>query len=219
MLNKLKNMALILLLGGSGGVFSAISVIRSGWLPERIQIGQWFHYSTLSTRAPDPYTRAFLADQGQIPLDFAEGISLYALQDANAEPLTGSCTYLISGIVPLARAWTISILSPDGGNLEAALNSSFPTPQGTWRRSGMSSAEMIMHKKEAIEKNNQEDKKWEHAFFQVGLAATVQSGNWLPILAEERFMVALTLYDPITHTSAHHIPADSLPKIERVRCS
>ncbi len=79
-----------------------------------VAIGSWRAHPANAKPTADPYARANMAFAGTVPLGQGEGIVLDARRDSHGRPLTGACTYLLTGEIPAARFWTLTATMATG---------------------------------------------------------------------------------------------------------
>jgi hypothetical protein len=158
-----------------------------------IEAGAWTAWPKSGSADADPYARAVLSKTGEVPLGQAEGISFLADRDDGGKPLSARCTYLISGAVPPARYWTLTVLSPNGWLVDNAAN-----------RYGLTSAEIFRR---------------HDGQFQIFVSPLMHAGNWLPTGFAERFTLMLRLYDTSISATAAGLDKASMPQLRRERCT
>jgi hypothetical protein len=171
---------------------TAVSVTR-GFGFDRVKAGPWRAMPQVPASGGDPYARAAVARSGVAPLGSAEGLGFTASVDSAGDKLTAGCDYRISGAMPSARFWTLTVTDTKG-RLVAS--------EGPARRAGFTSSEILRDAKGA---------------FEIRLAQEARPGNWLP-LAPGNFMLALRLYDSPHSLSAGVLAASEMPQILRERC-
>ncbi len=175
------------------GLGMSFYALNQGYGFGAIQLGAWTAWPRTGSPDADPYARAVLARSGEIPLGLGEGLSLIARRDDSGRELSPSCSYLIKGHVPKARAWSL-ILTDQQGRLIA-------TDLG---RSGFTSAEVVRD-----EENN----------LTIRVAREVRSGNWLAVDGQTPFVLVLKLYDTITRSNLSALEPADLPVIQRESCT
>lgn len=174
------------------GVWTAWLAVRSPVPVDAILLGPWQAWPNAGTDRVDPYSRARLARNGEIPLGSGEGLALVARVDDAGRPLDARCDYRVAGQTPSARLWTIALEDPQGrtispGNVPAALpsDSLLRLPDGS---------------------------------FQIVVSRNPQAGNWIASGAPGPFHIVVRLYD----TTARVVTALtvlSMPRIIRERCA
>lgn len=174
---------------GLGVTWFAVSNSRG---LDKVQSGAWIGWPRSGTVKADPYARAFVARAGELPLELADGLIFLATTDDDGHPLDGRCDTRISGVMPQARLWTLTLLDADGRLV----------PNDA-ERYGLTSADAIYAADGAID---------------VRLAPRARPGNWIPTGARPRLTLALRLYDaPFSFTSGAG-DASTLPRIVREAC-
>lgn len=158
-----------------------------------IQLGPWTAWPRTGSPEADPYARAVLARSGEIPLGLAEGLTLIARKDGAGQELTPSCSYVLKGRMPKARAWSL-ILTDTQGHLIAS----------NLARSGFTSGEVVRDNDLTLT---------------IFLSREVRAGNWLALGGQKPFLLVLKLYDTITRSNLSALEANDLPSLEREACS
>lgn len=158
-----------------------------------INAGVWRAWPKAGGAEIDPYSRARLARTGEIPLGLAEGLSLTAETDEAGEPLQPRCDYVLSGHMPPARYWTLTLANPEG----------YLTGKPHSRRS-LTSAEILRRA---------------DGDFDIQISARARAGNWLPIDSAGEFLLVLRLYDTAVSATASAIDASTLPRLKRGACA
>jgi hypothetical protein len=174
------------------GVSSAWFTIERGRLFGAVNVGAWTAWPQEGSTDADPYSLAMLARTGELPLGAGEGLSFTATRDSSGAPLSGRCTYAVSGSTPTARMWTLTAYDSSGRLMVNAV-----------RRSGFHSREIVR----AVDGS-----------FVITVSTGVASGNWLPIAPVDRIGLVLRLYDTPLATGSQ-IADLIMPTIERVACS
>ncbi len=157
-----------------------------------VQIGAWTTWPRSGTAEIDPYSRASFARSGELPIERADGIAFEAGIDNNRGRLDGRCDTRISGRLPSARFWTLTVYDARGRLIENPANRySFNSSEIVWNADGS---------------------------FEVTLAPRARSGNWLPTGNNERISILLRLYDaPVGLASRSGDPVE-LPNVTQVKC-
>jgi hypothetical protein len=173
------------------GIPTAWLAVERGNLFGAVTAGSWTAWPGAGSPEADPYSLAMLARTGEVPLGAGEGLSFTADTDADGMPLSGRCTYRLTGQTPAARLWTLTAYDA-GGRLMVS-----PA-----RRPGFHSREILRDP---------------DGGFVVTVAAGVQPGNWLPVGLVDRFRLVLRLYDtPLTTGSS--LAELVMPRIGRADC-
>lgn len=182
----------VLAIAAVAGFGSAYAVIVSQWRPGTMSAGPWLIGPRDGARDADPYTRAEIARESDLPLGLGEGLTFRADRDDSGRRLQGGCTYRVRGTLPTARAWTLTLVT--------ASNRLHANPAA---RYGFSSAEVLRTVDGRID---------------IGISPEAVSGDWLPAPADEPFQLVLRLYDTPVAAVSGSLRADSLPRITREMC-
>lgn len=168
-----------------------VSVTQSRGM-DAVRSGAWTGWPRSGTTQADPYARAAFARSGELPLELADGLLFLATQDSAGAPLDGRCDIRISGLLPQAQVWTLTLMDEDGRLI----------PNDA-QRYGFTSNELVYRPDGAID---------------VLLSPRARAGNWLPTGAKGRVKVALRLYDaPFSFSSATG-ESSTLPQVTTERC-
>lgn len=141
-----------------------------------LTIGQWTAWPLAGSQRADPYSKAKVAADGDVPLGAAEGLAFHARTDERGNPLERNCQYRIEGHTPTARLWTLAahdlneqvLYNPDGLPSSLVSRSLLRDQDGS---------------------------------FVVSAGPVFASGNWLEVQGSGKFQLIMRLYDtPITST-------------------
>ena len=166
--------------------------LTDGRLFGAVQIGAWTAWPDGGTPAPNPYTRGHIVRESALQLGRAEGLQFVATTDDSGEALDLSCSYTVTGRVPVSTFWTIVAVDADWTNLAA------PDTDGAMRSS-------------EIARNND-------GSFTLHVGTALHPGNWLELTGLGPMSLVLTLYDT---TALSGFSADDmrLPRIIRETCA
>jgi hypothetical protein len=165
----------------------------SSWLPVTVeQLGQWRIEARAGAIDADPYTRARVERDGEIPLGLGEGLRLIANADSDGRALDPRCVYKLGPHAPPARYWTLEAIDASGFPIENAAG-----------RYGLRSSEILRDP---------------DGGFAIYISPRAHAGNWLPVGGSSRFALALRLYDPALSGAAVGAERGSAPKVVRERC-
>jgi hypothetical protein len=167
--------------------------LSRGFSIETLKAGPWRSTPQVPATGGDPYAHAQVSRSGRVPLGSAEGLTFTASIDSAGGRLTPACDYRISGEVPAARFWTLTLTNADGELIES--------PSA---RYGLTSSEILRDAR---------------GDFVILLSRAARPGNWLPLAADRRFTIVLRLYDSPHTTSAKTIEPGELPTIIAERCA
>ncbi len=132
-------------------------------------IGAWKAWPKTGTADINPYARASIARNGELPIGSGDGIAFFARTDDRGRPLEGHCEVTVNGITPQARIWTLTLYDSDGHLVVNSLDRHGFTSQEIVRRSDGS--------------------------FEIAIAQRARAGNWLPTGGVENYVLVLRLYD------------------------
>ncbi|MBO0733499.1 MAG: DUF1214 domain-containing protein [Methylocapsa sp.] len=157
-----------------------------------IEAGPWTSWSRVGTADVDPYSRAVLAYFGEAPLSESEGINFVAYGDSSGAGFNAACEYVMTGEVPSARYWTLTLYSPEGA--------AFATPP---KRSGFTSSEVLRNS---------------GGQFEITISRRARPGNWLPSGAAAKFILVLRFYDSEFTSPSGTVDAKKMPALIKGRC-
>ncbi|MES2905729.1 MAG: DUF1214 domain-containing protein [Pseudomonadota bacterium] len=173
------------------GLATAWLALEQNWGFDRVTLGPWIGEPRAGGVDADPYTRALIVQQAQIPLGGGEGVAFNATIDNDGETLRANCTYIVRGSALPTRWWTLTVSDPSG-----AL---FTNPLG---RHGFTSQEVA---------------RTEDGEFRIIISSRVQPWNWLPIPPDGPLRLTLRFYDtPLT--TAAGLQKQELPAIRKEGC-
>ena len=158
-----------------------------------LNIGAWTAWPKSGSVDIDPYARANIARTGELPTGIGDGVAFYAHGDDARNSFDGRCTFLISGMTPAARYWTITLYDPEGKLVANALD-----------RHSFTSDEIV--------RNN-------NGNFAITVAPLARPGNWLPTGGVDKFVLVLRLYDTPIGVSTGTTKEGPMPSVVRKGCS
>jgi len=161
--------------------------------PGEFAMGAWKAAPTKGSATIEPFARAAIARSGALPLGQGDGIALIARHDDAGRPLDGRCDVVISGSMPAARYWTLTLHDPQGGLIA--------NPVG---RYGLTSREILWGPGGGVE---------------ITAADRARPGNWLPTGGAARYVLALRLYDTPMNLATRSGRATTMPSITAGTCS
>jgi len=157
-----------------------------------IAAGPWTSFSRIGATDVEPYSRAILAYYGETPLSESQAISFISYVDSSGAEFNAACDYALSGEVPPARYWTLTLYSPEGALVANPAN-----------RYGFTSNEIL---------RNAEGQ------FEITIAPHARPGNWLPSGGASRFVLVLRLYDSDLSVASGTIEAAKMPVLVKGSC-
>jgi len=158
-----------------------------------LTIGAWTAWPKSGSVDIDPYARATIARTGELPIGTGDGVAFYARTDNAGNAFDGRCTFVISGMTPAARYWTITLYDPQGRLVANTID-----------RHGFTSAEIV---REA------------NGSFAINIGPRARPGNWLPSGGIERFVLVWRLYDTPIGVASLTTKEGPMPAIVRKGCS
>ncbi|WP_297322318.1 DUF1214 domain-containing protein [uncultured Bartonella sp.] len=156
----------------------------------RLTIGQWEAFPLAGTAEADAYARARAAKRGDISLGRTEGLIFQLWRDNNDHPLKSQCTYLLKGLLPETRLFTL--YGVDHGLHPLWIDDKLPTE--------LYSGNVVWDKDGTLN---------------VVISPSAQPGNWLATTGNRQYGLILTLYDtPIATSTA--LQTLNMPVVEAV---
>jgi hypothetical protein len=134
-----------------------------------LTLGAWTAYPRVGTTGIDPYARAAIARNGELPVGLGDGITFTATADDLGRPLDGRCNVVVSGTTPPARYFTLTLYTPSGQLVDNSLD-----------RHGYTSQELLRDAS---------------GDFEVIISPMARPGNWLPTGGVERYVLMMRFYD------------------------
>ena len=174
-----------------GGALAWLSIQKNHGFGT-LNIGQWTAWPLAGSVNADPYSKAKVAADGDVPLGAAEGLAFHAQTDSRGKALRRDCQYRLSGLTPPARLWTLSahdlqnrvLVKTDG------------------RASNLISRQLLRESDGKIEINAGPD---------------LASKNWLEVEGKGPFKLILRLYDsPVTN--AGRVADATMPSVTLLAC-
>lgn len=175
------------------GLGSAYLMVADGFALIAPQTGPWKSWVNAGSLGADPYTRAYVARSGDLPITTASGLILQATTDSEGGDLSSSCEYEIV-IRPFTAIWWSVALYDTGGGLirnkagRHAFNAQNLTvlPDGTQR---------------------------------ITLAPRARPGHWLPSGEDQDLMLVLRVLRPLSIEQVREgVGYQNLPQIQRISC-
>ncbi len=158
-----------------------------------LTIGAWTARPRTGTADVDPYSRATIVRNGELPIGTGDGVAFTAIADDKKKALDGRCDVVVSGVTPPARFWTLTLYDRKGHLVANSL-----------QRYGFTSQEIV----------RQSD-----GSFEIRIASRSRAGNWLPTGGIERYALMLRLYDTPVGVATRTQRDAPMPTITTVGCS
>jgi len=157
-----------------------------------LTIGAWTARPKIGSSDIDPYSRATITRNGELPIGTGDGIAFTATADDKRKPLDGRCDVVISGVTPAARFWTLTLYDSKGHLVANSL-----------QRYGFTSQEIV---------------RGADGGFEIRVASRSRAGNWLPTGGIERYALMLRLYDTPVGVATRTQRDAPMPAIATVGC-
>ena len=157
-----------------------------------IAIGAWTAWPKTGTASVDPYARAAIARNGELPIGSGDGVAFFAVEDDRGRLLDGRCDVTLAGTTPQARFWTLTLYDLEGQMIANSLD-----------RQGFTSQEVVRNA---------------DGSFAIVVAPRARSGNWLPTGGAERYVLVLRLYDTPVGVATRASREVPMPSVTLERC-
>ncbi len=157
-----------------------------------LTIGAWTARPRTGTADVDPYSRATIVRNGELPIGAGDGVAFTATTDDKKKALDGRCEVVVSGVTPPARFWTLTLYDRKGHLVANSLE-----------RYGFTSQEIV---------------RASDGSFEIHIASRARSGNWLPTGGIERYALMLRLYDTPVGVATRTKRDAPMPSIATVGC-
>jgi hypothetical protein len=157
-----------------------------------ITIGAWTAWPKSGTPGVDPYARAAIARNGELPIGSGDGVAFFASTDDRGRPLDGRCDVVLTGTTPQARFWTLTIYGREGQLIANSVD-----------RQGFTSQEIARHA---------------DGRFTVAVAPRARPGNWLPTGGTERYVLVFRLYDTPIGVATRASREAPMPSVTMEQC-
>jgi hypothetical protein len=79
-----------------------------------LKIGAWTAWPRSGSVDIDPYARAIIARSGELPIGTGDGVAFFARTDDAGNRFDGRCSFVLSGMTPSARYWTLTLYDQNG---------------------------------------------------------------------------------------------------------
>jgi hypothetical protein len=184
---------LALVLAAGVGVGLTWSTTTRGTELGTLTIGAWTARPRIGTSDIDPYSRATITRNGELPIGTGDGIAFTTRLDDRKRPLDGRCDVVVSGVTPPARFWTLTLYDGKGHLVANSL-----------QRYGFTSEEVV---------------RSADGTFEIHIASRARAGNWLPTGGIERYTLMLRLYDTPVGVATRSKRDAPMPTIATAGCS
>lgn len=182
----------VIVIGIAFGAGIAVWQIRSSGIGNDIRIGPWSTGRDIGTADADMKTRAIVALRGLLALPKEEARYFTAATDSAGEPLSGKCTYTLTGGAIEARWWSITLYDRQGWLIA-----------NRWNRHSIGSARLPATATGA---------------WSLTVAPGGTEGLWIPTATDGPFELTLRTYRP-SGTLASDPARVTLPTITKGECA
>jgi hypothetical protein len=191
--NLLLNLVVFVALAVGGGLGTAWYMIEAGSRLNTRTFGPWMTFTAAGRPDADPYTRAHMIRNAQLPLSSTLELTFRAKSDSGGGRLTSACDYAVL-MEDLGSAWwSLAVFDGQGRLIQNAAE----------RHAFNSSTAMREPDGRTV----------------VVLARDARPGNWLPSGRSGRVVLVLTVQDAGMAAVVHDGGSPkSLPEIQRTGC-
>ena len=184
---------LALIVAAAVGIGTTWMTTTRGTEVGTLTIGTWTARPRNGTADIDPYSRATIVRNGELPIGTGDGVAFTASTDDKRKPLDGRCDVVVSGVTPAARFWTLTLYDQKGRLVANSL-----------QRYGFTSEEIV---------------RSADGSFEIHIASRSRAGNWLPTGGIERYGLMLRLYDTPVGVATRSKRDAPMPAIATRGCS
>ena len=176
------------------GLGSAWYMIEEGSALTTSHVGPWSVWHSAGRPNADPYTKAYMARAGRLPITSTSALYFFAHNDEAGDQMTSDCEYVIHG-QPFNAAWW-SLAAYDG------------------------SGRLIPNKANRHSFNRTDVARRADGSFRIVLARSPRPGNWLPTAQQGSMKLVLRAYGLREAGSVLNKGASTrgLPTIRKVVC-
>jgi hypothetical protein len=176
------------------GLGSAWYMIEEGSALTTSHVGPWSVWHSAGRPDADPYTKAYMARAGRLPITSTSALYFFADSDESGAQLNSDCEYVVDGH-PLNAAWW-SLAAYDG------------------------SGRLIPNKANRHSFNRTDVATRADGSFRIVLARRARPGNWLPTADQGSMQLVLRAYGLRDADSVLNKGASTrgLPTIRKVVC-
>ena len=182
-----------LILAAAVGLGATWLTLTRGVAFGALTIGAWTAWPRNGSVDIDPYAHATIARTGELPIGTGDGVAFYARTDDAGDALDGRCTFIISGMTPAARYWTLTLYDRRGRLVANAID-----------RHGFTSAEIVRDIS---------------GRFAINVGPRARPGNWLPSGGVEQFVLVWRLYDTPIGVTSLTTKEGPMPSVVRKDCT
>jgi len=180
----------VALFSGFASAHYAIDLLGKG---SNLTSGQWTRLESIENTAGNPYRAALKVRTSGVALAPGEGLVFTSERDADGDRFDSRCTYLLSGRMPKASLWSLSINKTEDDQINSHPERRFVVSRSVqWKADG----NLI-----------------------VAIASGIQPANWLASPQSGEFTISLRLYDTPLALNTTDTSTKSLPRIEKGACT
>jgi len=191
--NLLLNLVVFVALAVGGGLGTAWYMIEAGSRLNTRTFGPWMTFTSAGRPDADPYTRAHMVRNAQLPLSSTLELTFRAKSDSSGGRLTSACDYAVLMEDQGSAWWSLAVFDGQGRLIQNAAE----------RHAFNSSTAMREPDGRTV----------------VVLARDARPGNWLPSGRSGRVVLVLTVQDAGMAAVVHDGGSPkSLPEIQRTGC-
>lgn len=190
---RLVLLLLVMIAGGAAGLGLTAFAVGEGAPIFVRHFRGWEFSARIGAADIDPYARARLFAEGELPLAAGEGYTLRTRKDDAGALLDTACTYRLSSPFPPARYWTVTAVDSKGRLIpNLAERTSFTSAEITRTHEGRFS-------------------------FEIG--PDPLPGNWLPTgRTRQGFELVLRFYETPLAATATLLDIRTMPSLHKIGC-
>ncbi len=177
------------------GFGSSWYMLEKGSPLTRNIIGAWQNWNTQGNVGSDPYTKAYIARSGRLPLNSGYAQYFKAKTDDEGNSLTSNCSYLLKGGPIASDWWSIGLYNTEG--------------------------QIIHNKAQRHAFNSKNIARLEDGGYLIQISSFARPDNWLPSNNAGALILLIRLYgiQASEETKSGKVIFASLPAIKKVGCS
>ena len=188
------NLVLFLALSLSVGLGSAWYALEKGLPMTTRKAGPWKIWHEAGRVNADPYTSAYVARAGWLPITSSHALYYITRHDSEGGRLTGECNYILTGSELDADWWSLGLFD--------------------------SSGRPIANKAKRYAFNSANTVRNADGSFSIWISSEARPGNWLPNNSDTENMLVLRIFGPgkAEEAQSKNEIELRLPKIKRLSC-
>jgi len=176
------------------GMYSAWYMIEKGSALTTIRHSSWQNWFSSGSIGADPYTLAFMARSGRLPITSSSALYFIAKQDDEGETLNAECDYSLLGKPLDTDWWSLAVYDSDGASIHNKDSRSSVNSSGVMR--------------------------YANGGYLVNLSEQARAGNWIQLGGDDDLVLILRVYGihGSKDTRRSNAIEENLPIIKRVAC-